>query len=406
MTLSDPIGKARVYRNIKTLKEQGYNIIVATPYHCSMDEADIISFVDPKKSINNEKNAAVKFIKKFFYHTPRFILFLLEIYGPSIFLFWRVRIVYGIFKRLRMLKLSLILVENVELLPLALRLRDMGSMRVVVDLRDFYWRNEALTIRRMPDATLRSVMSRLSRWMDRKVRRRIYVKCLHLADTVICVSEGHARQLYDLMGIKAHVVRSTPHYHAISPTLNLNRTNIKLLYHGAALRERSLDLLIEAVKRCRSDFSLHLYLTNPQRGYLDELRMQANDRIFFYEPVPYDQLIQEMNQYDVGLVFFPPLNTTLEHVLPNKFFEYIQSRLAVVSGPSFDMERIIRHYGIGRVTKDFSLEGLVACIESFDQNAIREMKLAAERLAHEFCFESEVKRLRIALNGADDPGTI
>ena len=53
------------------------------------------------------------------------------------------------------------------------------------------------------------------------------------------------------------------------------------------------------------------------------------------------ELPRMANDYDVGLYLLPPTNFNQRYALPNKFFEFIQGRLAIAIGPSPEMAKLV-----------------------------------------------------------------
>jgi hypothetical protein len=86
--------------------------------------------------------------------------------------------------------------------------------------------------------------------------------------------------------------------------------------------------------------------------------------------------------------------------LPNKFFEFVQARLAVAIGPSPEMERFVRQYGFGVVADSFEPRALAARIAALTPADIEAMKQRADVASRELhaerasaVFVSEVDRL-------------
>ena len=73
-----------------------------------------------------------------------------------------------------------------------------------------------------------------------------------------------------------------------------------------------------------------------------------------------------MNSYDIGLYILPPTNINNKYPLPNKLFEFIQSRLAVAIGPSPEMARIVKKYNLGVVSEEFTSQSLAKTIKSLE----------------------------------------
>ena len=58
-----------------------------------------------------------------------------------------------------------------------------------------------------------------------------------------------------------------------------------------------------------------------------------------------------------------PVNFNHIHAFPNKFFEFIQARLALVIGYSLEMIEIVKKYQIGVIAKSFLRKGLSSGLE-------------------------------------------
>jgi len=95
-----------------------------------------------------------------------------------------------------------------------------------------------------------------------------------------------------------------------------------------------------------------------------------------------------VNQYDVGIYLLPPVNFNPEHALPNKFFEFIQARLAVAIGPSTEMARIVEEHSLKVIADSFRPEALANALEQLTDESIRGYKLAADRAALELNYEA------------------
>lgn len=152
-----------------------------------------------------------------------------------------------------------------------------------------------------------------------------------------------------------------------------------------------LEIMIDAVEMLDDRYELFLYLmqTPDSAAYIQELRKRANGRVHFMDPVPSDHLVEELNAYDVGLAMIAPLNFNYRMCLPNKFFEFVQARLAIAIGPSPEMARLVRQYDLGTVAEDFTPEALAAAISGMDVERIQQCKRNADKAARELCFEAQ-----------------
>jgi hypothetical protein len=114
---------------------------------------------------------------------------------------------------------------------------------------------------------------------------------------------------------------------------------------------------------------------------------QPNPRIRCLPPVPMHELVPLSSAYDIGLFLVPPTTFNLRHTLPNKFFEFIQARLAVVIGPSPEMARIVRENDCGVISPGFSARDLAAALSGLNHAQINAFKLQSHSIAREVSAE-------------------
>jgi hypothetical protein len=140
--------------------------------------------------------------------------------------------------------------------------------------------------------------------------------------------------------------------------------------------------------------------------YLDRLRLIVgkNPRVRLVPPVPMRDLPRYLNQYDLGLYLLPPKNLNDQLALPNKFFEFVQGRLAIAIGPSPEMARLTRQYDLGVVADDFTPRSLAKKLNQLDPKRIDYYKQRSNQAAKELCFERNSEVLvnminRLAGNG-------
>jgi hypothetical protein len=130
-------------------------------------------------------------------------------------------------------------------------------------------------------------------------------------------------------------------------------------------------------------FELTFMLAPGSRGYLDKLRRAAQDheRIRFVDPVPMRHIVRAISAFDVGVYLLPPANFNQLHALPNKFFEFVQARLATAIGPSPEMARLVERHRLGVVAEDFSARSMAAALNGLTAAEIAEFRMNADRVA-------------------------
>jgi hypothetical protein len=125
-----------------------------------------------------------------------------------------------------------------------------------------------------------------------------------------------------------------------------------------------------------------------------------NPNIFFHKPVSFDSIPSFLNQFDIGVYILPPSSTNAFHALPNKFFEFVQARLAVIIGPSPEMAKYVQEYKFGLITNDFCVEDLTMQLMSIDSQTVWEFKEAAHKAARELCWEHHLPDFIAAIEGS------
>ena len=149
----------------------------------------------------------------------------------------------------------------------------------------------------------------------------------------------------------------------------------------------------------RYTLDLMLVIVRSSKNYYNKLKKMAVRRknVRFIPPVPYRNLIDYTNKYDIGIFLLPPTNFNLKYALPNKFFEFIQARLAIAIGPSIEMEKIVRKYDLGVVAKDFTPKAMAKEINKLSFDKIQYYKNQANKYAMELSSENNrIKILKIA----------
>lgn len=210
------------------------------------------------------------------------------------------------------------------------------------------------------------------------------------AVTTVC--EPLADRYASRYGIAApQVVRNAGPWRDLEPT-PLTDGRLRLVHSGGAIPGRNLELLVEATDRLEHT-TLDLYLVGAGDGgrYLRHLERLAagSGRVTIHDPVAPSELPAVLNGYDVGAFSMPPINVNAEYALPNKFFDFVQARLAHAIGPAPEMARLVRRYGLGVVADDFGTDSFVRALDALDPDAVRAAKAASHEHARDLSSEQD-----------------
>ncbi|MCK8608652.1 glycosyltransferase family 1 protein [Agromyces sp. C10] len=304
--------------------------------------------------------------------------------------FWSLPAVRWVRQALAGRRFDAVLANDLEAVPLALRVADGG--RVHADLHEY-----APRLHEEHAAWNRRIRP-FAEWLARRYAAR--------AASWTTVGAGLAREYERQFGFAPAVVTNAAPYADLQP--GPVGDPIRLVHSGAGLGNRNLMTMVEGVELARREVTFDLYLTPNDPAYLDRIRRHAerSTRVRLHDPVPYDRLIATLNEYDVGVFVLPPVNFNYRWALPNKLFDYIQARLGIIVGPSEEMAHYVREHDLGAVADDFTAESLARAIDALDGDAVRRMKLASHAAAPVVSAEREVHGWETAIDrllGAGSP---
>lgn len=292
------------------------------------------------------------------------------------------------YEAMKDLQFDAIICNDLLLLPIACAVKERpqnkGKTKIIFDAREFYPRqfeNKFLW---------QLFLAKLNDYVCRK-----YLPC---ADTVITVGDGLAREYKKQYGIDCVFVPSTPPFHELHPK-PVNPAHIRLINHGIAYPNRQLEVMIEAVRLADSRFYLDFMLLGEETPYYKKLVQLAADcdRIHFVPPVPLGDIVATSAQYDMGIYIVSPCCFNQKFMMPNKFFEFIQSRLAIGVGPSPDMAALVKKYHLGMVAADYTPQTFANALNALTSEDIDMFKANSHAVAEKFSWQHNVEILKTLL---------
>lgn len=262
-----------------------------------------------------------------------------------------------------------IIANDIDMLPLALQLAAGQKCAVVLDAHEYAPEQYGHDLR------WQLLFGRYMRWLCSTYLRR--------ADAMFTVGEGIARLYRERWGVEARVLTNAPPYEAELRPSPPEAGRVRLIHHGSINRNRRIELMIRAVEFLPESHSLDLMIVNRESDYYEHLRSIAGPRVHFIPPVSVREVAAGINGHDIGVYLLPPSNPNQELALPNKFFEFVQARLAVVVGPSPEMAGLVERHGLGAVAADYTPEAFARAILSLTPARIQACKENAARAAPE-----------------------
>lgn len=272
-----------------------------------------------------------------------------------------------------------------EIRPDVVSTHHLESGYIVLDKADFLTFNSHEYIPRMYDGSF------LWRWTKGWLIRRTIPSILKKSKVMYVESEAvtkNYKQVFtDLPKIEI-VPNTTRQRIDIRPVLN-KKGPIQLVHHGIASPGRGLEMMIEAAKKLENRVTLTLYLVGSEHN-INTLKSSAAgaQNIIFKAPVPYDSIVDEMNQYDIGVCMFRSSNFhTLYTTVPNKFWEYLTARVVPLVWEKSAMADVLNEYQVGLQARDNSIQGIVEALKTIDFDEINRQKQRIQEISGEFSAE-------------------
>ena len=268
---------------------------------------------------------------------------------------------------------DMLIVEDITLLPFACSYKATHKhCQILIDLREFYpleYENDEQWLR-----TLGRLFAHLCDCYLPKV------------DIALSVSEGLCAQYKKDFHLPCTLFYSLPPFFDYTPTPT-NAQEIKILYHGFISPDRSsMELLDLARLLINSPYKLYVMALSNQKGFLESFCAKASSlpSIEILKPVNLAEIIPTSAQYDIGLIPFKPSTFNLVHCMPNKLFEYIQSRLALLCTPLVDVSAFVKTHQCGAIASGFESEDILHTLLSLESKDIDTLKSYSHKAAQKW----------------------
>ena len=279
------------------------------------------------------------------------------------------------------IRYDLIIAHDIRNFPLALRIAK--GAKIILDAHEYAPKNF--------DNNL------IWRFFIKKYYIFLCTKYINKCDAMFTVSDGIAEEYYKSFGIKSYVIANTAEYVELEPA-KVEPESIKIIHHGAASPSRKIELMIRMMEYLDERFTLDLMLVKSRTSkiYYNKLKKMVigMKNVKIIDPIPYKELINFTNNYDIGIFLLPPTNFNLKYALPNKFYEFIQARLAIAIGPSIEMEKIVKKYDLGVIADEFTSKSMAKTLNNLTRNQIIYFKNQSNKYAKLLSYEPNKEKIK------------
>lgn len=204
-------------------------------------------------------------------------------------------------------------------------------------------------------------------------------------DGISTVSDGIADLFHRFYGVEKPAVihnviecQNIEHGSEFHRLLQLDPGQKVILYQGGIIPERNIDNLIRGFVRLNPPDAHLIFLGPASPVYLKKLKKEAGDlldrKIHFLKAVPREELLKYTASADFGVIPYKVIDLNTKFCMPNKFFEFIQAGLPILSNELIEVEKIFKQIGGG---------GMIAKLNSPDQVAKALQKMLARELTED-----------------------
>lgn len=191
--------------------------------------------------------------------------------------------------------------------------------------------------------------------------KRAQLFLINSSDATIICTEERKKQISGSFPQRLAVIHNTP---AVAQIGNCNFTvkagnKVKIAYVGILQDYRLLMEIAEVVAESKA-IELHIAGFGKYDSYLKKMG-QANENIYYYGRISYDEALSLEQQCDIMLAIYDPAIENHRFAAPNKFYESLMLGKPVVMVRGTGMSQIVENNDIG-VLIDYSKEGFICGI--------------------------------------------
>lgn len=365
---------SRVYREAKTLVDNGYKVTV-------------ISFNEDRKSVGLEDIEGIKVIEipfKGFEH--KFIF-----YRRFRNLLYRIKFRIILYKEVFSIKANIYHAHNINTLLATFLAAKLRKKPLILDAHEL-WTEQA------PET--KDIFHKIDRIWGRLLEKFL----INRANRVITVNESIAQVLASRHHIPVPITLMNCAYtlpevrsDKLRQRLSLNDNKKIILYQGGYCCEtRALENLVLSAQFISNGILVLMGFGNTQKleSIIKEKGLDAKVKIS--NPVPYKEIHGYISSADIGVI--PFLNNSLNNYLatPNKLFEYLMAGVAIATSDFPEIRKVIENSSAGKFFDPLDPKDIARAINEIieDEEKLENMKKNARQSAlTKYNWEIESKKL-------------
>ena len=243
----------------------------------------------------------------------------------------------------------------------AAKIKKIINAKIIYDSRELYTQ--------MAGLINKPILQKIWSWYENR-----YIAEIDYVLVTADIDKEYLKKLYHHP--KIEIIQNLPgnrfiDYQQISlkEILCLNEEQKIFLYQGKFHKGRGIQFSIKCLSQINQAV-LVLIGDGPMKSQYLKTAKQYNmeERIFFVDPVPYEELAAFSKDAYIGLSIIQPISKSYEHALPNKLFEYAVSGLPVICSNLVAMKNMVNQYQNGLAIESDSENQFIQAYEKISEN--------------------------------------
>ncbi len=234
--------------------------------------------------------------------------------------------------------------------------------------------------------------------------KRVEGFLLRFVDKVIVENETRADYHEDMYSMRPVSIHNYSELYNIDEVqavdfremFDISNDQVIVLYQGGIQSGRGLHLLIEAFSEVKGA-ALIMIGDGKERENMVALRdeLQLQNKVFFIDRVPYQTLRSYTKSADIGIQFLENTNFNHYSASSNKLFEYIMAEVPVIASSLPEIERVVTGERIGLTIPPSDKQALINAIETLinDKDLRNTFKTKMNTAKRKYNWEVEQLRL-------------
>lgn len=260
----------------------------------------------------------------------------------------------NLMRKAKSLTADLYIAHNLGALPATVLAARINHVKCGFDAEDFH-RQELTNDHNSKDYKLKKI-----------IEDKYLPKIDYLTTASPLISETY-KKLYPTINPKT-ILNVFP---SENKTLNKTKEKLKLFWFSQNIgKNRGLEGVISSLAH-QENLELHLlgFSTSSIKEYFKKLAEQNSfhpENIYYYDPIPSNEIIKFASQFDIGLATETgaPLNRDI--CLTNKIFTYIQSGLSLIVSDTTAQKQLLEEYpDMGMVYKKNNPDSLAEVLQTY-----------------------------------------